>query len=106
MSAELVRHRGVGKVREHPKPLEEREVHGRMPLKFDIYQVIARGFDIKGRDPLAQNVRGIAFDGGVAPAVKDQALLSAEKAAGIRPKSQIFTPPGSVLSYESASFFV
>jgi hypothetical protein len=102
MSAELVRHRGVGKIREHAKSLEELQVHGRMPLRFDIYQVVARGFHIKGRDPLAQNVRGIAFDGGVAPAVKNQALLSAQKAAGIRPKSQIFTPPGSVLSNKAA----
>jgi hypothetical protein len=77
-----------------------------MPLRFDIYQVVARGFHIEGGDLLAQNVCGIAFDGGVAAAVKNQALLSAEKAAGIRPQSQIFTPPGSVLSYESASVFV
>jgi hypothetical protein len=58
-----------------------------MPLRFDIDQVVARGFHIKCRGPLAQNVRGIAFEGGVAPAVKNQALLSAEKAAGISPKS-------------------
>ena len=106
MSAKLIRHRGVGKIREHAKPLEELEVHGRMPLGFDHCQVVARGFHIKGRDLLAQYVRGIAFDGGVAPAVKDQALLRAEKTAGIRPKSQILAPPGSVLSYESASFFI
>jgi hypothetical protein len=77
-----------------------------MPLRFDIYQVVARGFHIKCWHRLAQNVRGIAFDGGVAPAVKNQALLSAEKAAGIRPQSQIFTPSGSILSYEAACFFV
>jgi hypothetical protein len=28
MSAELVRHRAVGKIREHAKSLEEPEVHG------------------------------------------------------------------------------
>jgi hypothetical protein len=77
-----------------------------MPLRFDIYQVVARGFHIKGRDLLAQNVRGIAFDGRVAPAVKNQALLSAEKAAGIRPQSQILAPPGSVLSNEPASVLI
>jgi hypothetical protein len=104
--SELVRHRGVGKVLEYAKPLEELEVHGRVPLGFDIYQVVARGFHIEGRDRLVQDIRGIAFDGGVAPAVKNQALLSAEKAAGIRPKSYIFTPPGSVLSNEPACFFV
>ena len=59
MSAELVRHRRVGKVLEHAKPLEKLEVNSRMPLRFDVGQVVARGFDINGRDLLAQNVRGI-----------------------------------------------
>jgi hypothetical protein len=38
--------------------------------------------------------------------VKNQARLSAEKAAGIRPQSQILAPPGSILSGKPASFFI
>ena len=58
MSAKLVRHRGVGKLRERAKPLEKLEVDGRMPLRLDVGQIEARGFHIKGRDLLAQDVRG------------------------------------------------
>ncbi len=104
--AELVRHGGVGKVLERAKSLEELEVHGRVPLRFDIYQVVARGFHIKGWDLFAQNIRGIAFDGGVAPAVKDQAFLSAEEAARVGPQSQILAPLRSVLTYKPAGVFI
>jgi hypothetical protein len=77
-----------------------------MPLRFDICQVVARGFHIKGWDLLAQYILGKAFNGGVAPAVKDQAFLNAEKAAGIRPQSQILAPSRSVLSHTLASVFI
>ncbi len=86
MSAELVRHRRVGKVLEDTKSFEKREVNSRMPLRFDIGQVAARDFDINGRDLLAQNVRGKPLDGGVASAVQHQVFLRAQQAAGIRPQ--------------------
>jgi hypothetical protein len=85
MGAKLVSHHGIRDIREHSKSLEELEVYARMSLGSDIRQIVARGFDIKGRDLFPENACGMAFDGRVSPSVKNQTLFRAEKAAGISP---------------------
>jgi hypothetical protein len=104
MGAELVSHHGVGEIRKHSKSLEELEVYSRMSFGSNIRQIVARGFNIKGRDWFPQDACGMAFDRRVSPSVKNKALFSAEKAAGVGPQGQVFAPLWSVLSHIPAGF--
>src|SRR5215831_8312046 len=106
MSTELVSHSSVREVLKCSKSLQELDVHGRMSLRCDARKVVARGFDVDGRESVAQNVGDVAFDRGVSSSMKDQAVLSTKKTAGISAESQILAPLCSVLSHKSARFVV